>query len=100
MNASRKEQSHQHQYNLPRPLSTHSVPPSRSRNNYMVARAAYCSFCILGLGLLQDGGEVLVRWLRYCGSPTFRTNSANRGSERIGSSKKAVFKPSSHLSCS
>src|SRR2546427_5069661 len=29
--------------------------------------------------------------LRYCGSPTFRTSSANRGSERMGSSKKSVF---------
>jgi hypothetical protein len=24
----------------------------------------------------------------YCGNPTFRTNSANRGSERRGSNKK------------
>jgi len=31
----------------------------------------------------------------YCGSPTFLTNSANRGSERMGSSKNSVFKPSS-----
>ncbi len=31
--------------------------------------------------------------LRYCGSPTFRTSSANRGSERMGSSEKSVFKP-------
>lgn len=30
----------------------------------------------------------------YYGNPTFRTNSANRGSERSGSNKKLVFKPS------
>jgi hypothetical protein len=33
--------------------------------------------------------------LRYCGSPTLRTSSAKRGSERRGSSKKSVFNPSS-----
>ena len=33
-----------------------------------------------------------VRKLGYCGNPTFRTNSANRGSERMGSSEKSVFK--------
>ena len=53
---------------------------------------------VLRLGLPQDGGEVLMRWLRYCGSPTFRTSSANRGSERKGSSKKKVFKPSRNTS--
>ena len=31
--------------------------------------------------------------LHYCGSPTLRSNSANRGSECRGSSKKSVFKP-------
>ena len=31
--------------------------------------------------------------LRYCGSPTFRTSSANRGSERMGSSNKLVLNP-------
>jgi hypothetical protein len=34
----------------------------------------------------------------YCGSPTFRTNSANRGSERRGSSKKSVLKPYRYVS--
>jgi hypothetical protein len=33
--------------------------------------------------------------LRYCGSPTLRTSSAKRRSERRGSSKKSVFNPSS-----
>src|SRR5438067_5609094 len=44
--------------------------------------------------------QVIARELanRYWGSPTFRTNSANRGSERGGSSKKSVFKPSSNES--
>src|SRR5215472_14355881 len=32
--------------------------------------------------------------LLYCGSPTFRTNSAKRGSELMGSSEKSVFRPS------
>jgi hypothetical protein len=32
------------------------------------------------------------------GSPTFRANSANRGSDRRGSSKESVFKPSSNAS--
>src|SRR5579864_8555635 len=31
--------------------------------------------------------------LHYRGSPTFRINSANRGSERSGSTRKSVFKP-------
>ena|SRR5215831_5792506 len=30
--------------------------------------------------------------LLYCGSPTLRTSSAKRGSERMESSKKSVFK--------
>jgi hypothetical protein len=30
--------------------------------------------------------------MSYCGSPIFSTNSANRGSERNGSSRKSVFK--------
>jgi len=34
----------------------------------------------------------------HCGSPTFRTNSANRESERRGSSTKSVSKPSSSQS--
>ena len=34
----------------------------------------------------------------HCGSPTFRTNSGNRVSERRGSSKKSVFKASRWLS--
>ena len=46
----------------------------------------------VGVGVLPEGKEVLVGSLYCCGSPTFRTNSANRGSERIGSSKKSVFK--------
>ena len=39
-----------------------------------------------------------VDWLRplvtdtHCGRPTFRTSSAKRGSERMGSSRKSVFK--------
>ena len=56
---------------------------------------------VLRLGFLQDGDVGVgvfpeakkLGWTCYCGSPTFRTNSANRGSERMGSSKKSVFKP-------
>jgi len=36
--------------------------------------------------------------LRYCGKPTFRTSSTNRGSERIGSRTESVFNPTSHVS--
>lgn len=36
----------------------------------------------------------------YRGNPTWRTNSANRGSERIASSAKLLFKDSSSQSCS
>ena len=50
-------------------------------------------FRVLGLGLFQDGD-----FGRHCGSPTLCSNSANRGSERMGSSKKSVFKPSSSKS--
>ena len=68
-------------------------------------------FRILNLGFLQDGdvgvgvgvfpeGEESADGLRYCGSPTFRTSSANRGSERMGSSNKLVFKSPSSQSCS
>jgi hypothetical protein len=46
---------------------------------------------VLGFGLLQDG-DIGVGVFPYCGSPTFRTNSANRGSGRMGSSKKSVLK--------
>ena len=64
---------------------------------------------VLDFGLLQDGdvgigvfpeGEESSGGLRYCGSPTFRTSSANRGSERMGSSGKSAFKPTSSRSCS
>jgi hypothetical protein len=56
---------------------------------------------VLRFRLLQDGnicvgvfpgGDLSSDGSRYCGSPTFRTNSANRGSERSGSSKKEVFR--------
>jgi hypothetical protein len=55
---------------------------------------------VLPLGLLQEGnvgvGVFPAREEssggrfepRYCGSPTFRTDSTNRESERVGSSKK------------
>jgi len=58
-------------------------------------------------GLLQDGdvgvcvfpeGEKSSAGFRYCGSPTFRAISAKRGSERMGSSKKSVLKPSRYRS--
>ena len=49
----------------------------------------------VGVGVFPAGEKRLQIGSRYCGSPTFRTNSANRGSERMGSSKKSVFKPSS-----
>src|SRR5216684_668654 len=67
---------------------------------------------VLGFGLLQGGNvgigvfpntrqykKVVPGRLRYCGSPTLRTSSANRGSERMGSSQKSVFKPSSKPRC-
>ena len=56
---------------------------------------------VLRFRLLQDGnicvgvfpgGDLNSDGSRYCGSPTFRTSSANRGSERSGSSKKEVFR--------
>ena len=50
-----------------------------------------------GVGVFPDGKKSS-NALRYCGSPTFRTNSANRGSQ--GSSKKSVFKPTNNQSCS
>jgi hypothetical protein len=58
----------------------------------------------LGLGFFQDGDVRVGVFpedakssddLRYCGSPTLRTSSAKRRSERRGSSKKSVFNPSS-----
>ncbi len=36
--------------------------------------------------------------LRYCGSPTFRTSSANRGSERTELNLNSVLNPSSNQS--
>jgi hypothetical protein len=36
----------------------------------------------------------------HCGSPTLRTKSANRGSERMGSNEESVLKPSKSSSCS
>ena len=36
----------------------------------------------------------------YCGNPTFRTSSANRGSERMGSSVKSVLKRIRLILCS
>jgi hypothetical protein len=49
----------------------------------------------VGVGVFQEREESSVG-LCYWGSLTFRTNSANLGSERMGSSKKLVFKrPSS-----
>src|ERR1700736_2814340 len=36
----------------------------------------------------------------HAGSPTFRTSSAKRGSERMESSKKSVFNPIRPSSCS
>jgi hypothetical protein len=56
---------------------------------------------VLRLGFLQDGnvgvgvfpeGEKSLDSLRFYGSPTLRTSSANRGSECKGSSWKSVFK--------
>jgi hypothetical protein len=49
----------------------------------------------------RSGGIVLwgIRGC-YCGSPTLRTSSANRGSLRIGSSRKLVFRLISSQSCS
>ena len=65
-------------------------------------RAALRQFRALSLGLLQDGDvgvgvfpeheKMLGRAVGYCGNPTLRTNSANRGSERRGSNRKSVFK--------
>ncbi len=58
----------------------------------------------LGFGFFQDGnvgvgvfpeGEESSGGIRYCGSPTFRTSAASRGSDRRGSSKKSVFKRTS-----
>ena len=49
----------------------------------------------VGVGVFPEGEKSSEAPLRYCGSPTFRTNSANRGSERMGSNKKLVFKPTS-----
>jgi len=51
--------------------------------------------CVLRLSLLHDRdvGVVVPNFggLRYSGSPTLRTNSASRGSERMGSSENSVF---------
>jgi hypothetical protein len=77
-----------------------------NRNAEGNKETGYCSF---SYSLLQDGdvgigvspeGEESSGGLRYCGSPTFRTSSANRGSERMGSSGKSAFKPTSSRSCS
>jgi hypothetical protein len=38
--------------------------------------------------------------LRFCGSPTFRTNPKNRGSERMESNEESVFKATRPSSCS
>jgi len=50
----------------------------------------YCSLAYSALGRRFEPHR--------CGSPTFRTSSANRGSERKGSSTKSVFKPTRHQS--
>src|ERR1700730_17758081 len=61
------------------------VPPSKSLglNHYKDGD--------VGVGVFPEGKRSS-NSIRYCGSPTLRTNSANRGSERMGSSKKLVFK--------
>jgi hypothetical protein len=75
-----------------------------------LASTVLLQFRVLRLGLLQDGdvgvcvfpeGEKRLDGefeSRYCGSPTFCTNSTKRASERKGSSKKSVFKPMSSQS--
>jgi hypothetical protein len=67
--------------------------------------AGYCNFAHSALACFRMGmsGSACFRRLGsagHCGSPTFRTNSANRGSARMGSSAKSVFNPINHQSCS
>jgi hypothetical protein len=70
----------------------HAVKAIKLRLQLRLLRFGLLQDGDVGVGVLPEGKEVLVGSLYCCGSPTFRTNSANRGSERIGSSKKSVFK--------
>jgi hypothetical protein len=88
-----------------RGLATSAVwgPASALENdpNFCLDRFPLLQLRVFGFGFFQDGdvgvgvfpeGKKSSDGFRYCGSPTFRTKSANRGSERMGSSKKSVFK--------
>jgi hypothetical protein len=78
----------------------------RHKSNHV--RGSYISFAYSAWACFRMGmsgsasfqrvrKERLLR-LRYCGSPTFCTNSANLGSERMGSNWNSVFKPSRNVS--
>ena len=65
--------------------------------------ADYCTLAYSALASFRMGTSGSASFQRarkavtscYCGKPTLRTNPANRGSERKGSSKKSVFNLSS-----
>jgi len=50
--------------------------------------------------VVSFGKSIIEFYLHYCGSPTFRINSAKRGSERRESNVSSVFRLISRHSCS
>src|SRR5271169_4290199 len=80
--------------------------PAGRRENQMGAHSSGDSLASLGsdhfpsLRTARRGLHSAPCKLCYCGSPTFRTSSANRGSERMGSNEESVLKPSKSSSCS
>src|SRR5713101_5592637 len=82
-----------------RTFTSHSAPKPlflqrRCQSTKDQATGRLLQLRVLRLGFLPDGDV----GNPYCGSPTFRTNSVNRGSECRGSSKKSFFKPSRNQS--
>ena len=74
-------------------MSRQRQKPERNSLQLRVLRFGLLQDGDVGIGVFPEGEEILIGSLYCYGSPTFRTNSANRGSERMGSSTKLVFKP-------
>ena len=73
----------------PKNVSEVTFPVFRSRT-LMVVTSPRWLIGDVGVGVSQNATKAGISC--YSGKPTFRTKSENRGSARIGSSKKSVFK--------
>ena len=64
------------------------------RKNFRLLEGKTGQVAMLFYNRLFHLGDAIVRnrGVDHCGDPSFRTNSANRGSERSGSTVKLVFK--------